>query len=228
MVGIEIDVEGLEVANEMIEMSRAVLDAAGNLVTGCGLHAKTRLQTSDKNNVEIANYLINASRDFFSVDAYEAEDIADMFAQVVQSMLDRIAKKAIRKAGKGLKGKARKAWNASPELLAMAKKLKGGSSINNQEANNIAAKAYKEAMAKWMHIVSDRITEQTTLNGGSPAPLSEGYARFKRGKFGFEEPIGVATGQLRENFDPSNVGNIRMYRDKSMMQKMTQGLKDLL
>jgi hypothetical protein len=217
MIGIEIEAEGLEVVNELIEFTRSFLDAAGNLVTGCGLHVKPRLTTA--NNVVIANELIARSRDFFSLNDWEAGEVAAMFAKVVQSQMDTIAKKQIRAAGKGLKG--------IEKVAAMTKASAAGPGLDAQRATQVAGKAYKEAMAKWMHIVSDRIDKQQTVYGGSPAPLTDEYARQKMHDFGFSSPIGVRTGLLRENFDPSNVGNIRLYKDKTTMEKFTKAIGEL-
>lgn len=225
MIGIEIEAEGLEVVNELIEFSRSFLDACGNLVTGCGLHVKPRLDgpegLADSDNVTIANSLIEYERDFFSLNDWEAGEVAAMFARVVQAQLDTIAKRNIRAAGKGLKG--------AVQVSAMMKAAEAGTgAIGSQAATQVAGKAYKEAMAKWMHIVSDRISNQKTVYGGSPKPLSEMYAEEKQKDVGFTIPIGVRTGQLRENFDPSNTGNIRLYRDKSTHDQLMAGIKRFL
>jgi len=218
MIEMNIEAEGLDVAAELIETARGMLDAAGNLVVGCGLHAKGRLDGS-ADNVTIANELIARGRDFFSLSDWEAGVVAAMFARVMQSQLDTIARKQTRAAGKGLKG--------AEKVAAMAKQAGRGPKFDAQKASQVAGKAYKEAMAKWMQIVSERFGTQSVAFGGSPAPLTDDYAKHKREKFGFADPIGVATGQLRENFDPSNVGNIRLYRDKSTMQKLTKAIGEL-
>ena len=219
MFVIEIEAEGLEVANELIEFTRSFLDAAGNLVTGCGLHAKARKSADGVENDEIANWLIGGGRDFFSLNDWEAGEVAAMFAKVVQSQMDTIAKKQIRAAGKGLKG--------IEKVAAMTKASAAGPGLDAQRATQVAGKAYKEAMAKWMHIVSDRIDKQQTVYGGSPDALTPEYAAQKQKDFGFTTPIGVATGQLREQFDPSNVGNIRLYKDKTTMEKFTKAIGEL-
>lgn len=78
-----------------------------------------------------------------------------------------------------------------------------------QQARGAAVGALIEAMKKYMEIVTKRINRQETATG-SPASLSEGYAAHKQRKYGFADPIGVATGNLLENLDPSAAAaNIR-------------------
>jgi hypothetical protein len=182
---LEIEAQGIGRANMLMEAALAF--AKDSTITSVDLHAKTR-KDGDANNVEIANELIKRARDFFSIRDEEAERIAQSAAIEAQRMLDHLAS---RPADKG---------------IALAGKAQA-----TTHATQAKAKALIAAMKTYMDITGEHFDSQTTITG-SPAALSPEYAADKQRVFGFTDPIGVATGQLRENFDPSNSGNIRLRR----------------
>jgi hypothetical protein len=196
MFAVTLEAEGLDMVTQMIDLARGILDAAGNTIGGVDLHAKKRLE-DEADSVIIAKQLMEFGRDFFSLDDAQSEQVAQAFANEVQRRLDGVAGMAI-----GVSGVARAVGKASAEGTRMATETAGA--------------AYRGAMMRYMAIVSENITAQRTAFGGSPDALSPEYAEWKQENFGFTSPIGVATGQLRENFDPSNKGNIRLRTFKSL------------
>ena len=185
MIALEIEAQGIGRANMLMEAALAF--AKDSTITSVDLHAKTR-KDGDANNVEIANELIKRARDFFSIRDEEAERIAQSAANEAQRMLDHLASLPADK-GIALAGKAQATTHAT----------------------QAKAKAMIAAMKTYMDITGEHFDSQTTITGG-PAALSPEYAADKQRRLGFTDPIGVATGQLRENFDPSNSGNIRLRR----------------
>lgn len=196
MIAVTLEAEGLDLAAQVIALARGILDAAGNTIGGVDLHAKKRVE-SEADSVIIAKQLMEFGRDFFSLDDAQSEQVAQAFTAEVQRRLDGVAGVAI-----GTSSVARAVGKASAEGTRMARETAGA--------------AYTEAMKRYMQIVEENITHQRTAFGGSPDALSPEYAEWKQKEFGFTTPIGVATGQLRENFDPSNKGNIRLRTFKSL------------
>jgi hypothetical protein len=78
----------------------------------------------------------------------------------------------------------------------------------------LAAAGLREAMKAYMKEVSDRIFQQRTSGGGAPRGLTPAYAAYKVRKFGFETPIGQATGQLLQALTPGGAasGKIELIR----------------
>jgi hypothetical protein len=84
---------------------------------------------------------------------------------------------------------------------AMAKKVEDRISMATEagrtiKTDPIAAAGLRAAMVAYMDAVVKRIEAQRTASGGAPKQLTHGYAEEKRRKFGFETPIGKASGQL--------------------------------
>lgn len=77
-------------------------------------------------------------------------------------------------------------------------------------ATEIAAKAFKEGATVWNDKISQNISDGKTADG-QVEELSEEYARQKQRRYGFTKPIGVATGQVRDNVAPGG-RNIKLTR----------------
>jgi hypothetical protein len=85
------------------------------------------------------------------------------------------------------------------------KRISAAAAKNRPEPKSdaLAAAGLREAMKAYMAEVVDRIESQRTADGGSPRGLtSEAYKAYKVRKYGFETPIGKASGQLLQSLVP--------------------------
>jgi hypothetical protein len=192
------DAEGLEGAYQTILTARAMLDEIGNRVKGIELKGKTR-EDSSENNAEVAEFLAKSGRDFFKPTQEVAEEIAGIIADRIESELERVPKR-----GKH-KGSALGGTGSRFKAILGSKKVV-------RRATAAASKAYREGLKHWMQGVLDNIRKQRTFDGSIIQGLSLEYKIWKLDKFGFAEPVGVASGQLKENLDPSKSGNIRLLK----------------
>lgn len=92
------------------------------------------------------------------------------------------------------------------ELTEGIKKVKEADNPE-KKAKNVAAKAFIAAALYWQKKITEHIEEQKWIGDGGD--LNEDYASTKEKKYGFRKPIGVATGQVKDNVAPSK-RNIRL------------------
>lgn len=100
--------------------------------------------------------------------------------------------------------KIAKAFAAEVEKRAQAAVDKG----RDFPVDGTAAAAMRKAMKEYIKIAAKKIKSQTQTDGSGFVELSEDYAWYKEEKFGFVEPILVATGQLRDNLNSTLVSSL--------------------
>lgn len=92
-------------------------------------------------------------------------------------------------------------------LVAWLEKGLGGNIRSGQDfrafATEIAAKAFTEAAKFWQDKISENIRNGKSKDG-PVEDLSPEYKNQKQKKYGFVYPIGVASGQLRDNVAPES------------------------
>lgn len=79
----------------------------------------------------------------------------------------------------------------------------------NRKAKEVVAKAFIEAGMYWQERITAHIEEQDWIGDGGE--LNEDYAKKKEKEHGFRKPIGVATGQVKDNVQPGK-RNLKLKR----------------
>lgn len=184
---IEIEAEGLESAMALMETLNTKPQ-----IKGITCNTRDRLESNGVNNRQIMEWLAERGRDFFSINDMIVRELDQTMVKAMEKELDKQLKASIRRE------KARKRGN----YIKHSKK---------KEANVVATRGFRAAMKRLLQIVNERIDNQVTATGGTPSALSEAYQVEKEFKYGFTIPIGVATGQLRDNIVPGN-RNIKLTR----------------
>jgi len=184
MLGIMVHTEGLDEAMAAIKSMQKTLQMAGSVARGVKLNEKQRVAEPGEPIPPIGTTR--------AIMVSLAEQGRDFFSL---------------RSGEGVP--LSRAFAAEFERR-MAREARKKREISAARAGAIARAAFEEMMKAWMRIVSERLTSQATSGGGTPDSLSDSYADWKQRKYHFTTPIGVATGQLREQFDPSNYGNIAL------------------
>ena len=165
-----LDVKGLGKAQKLLK----VLGKLGNSIRAVDLNAKSRQDSSEKNNAEILEHLAEGGRDFVTP-------------------TDETMKKITRALVDNLELEIRKLKTSKASVTGAAKKA--------------AANAFHAAAMVWQEEITRRIKEQDWVGDGGD--LSPEYAKYKENKYGFQTPIGVATGQVRDNVAPER-RNLRL------------------
>jgi hypothetical protein len=186
MFTLTLDTYGLQTVRKVI----GALQSLGSKLGAVELNSVSR-EDSEATNAEILQWLVYTGRDFITPSADDAEEIAQAFAAELERRLgDEFSREVF-----GDK------WDEQP-------------SGKKQEAfaSELAAAGLKQAMMAYMTQVYQRIQSQSTNNPPFESELSEAYAKHKLKTFGFEKPIGKATGQLIDNLNPDGLGsrNIRL------------------
>lgn len=185
----------------------------GSHYSGVKLMSVQREETA-YTNAEILQSLSDTGRDFQTPDSgcmrAMEQSAADELERRISNELkkaERAAKKAARASGKaaGFSGKMLTAYTAAnTESVGSV----GGGEKWDKQAQ---AAMLKAAMEAYMDFVSYGI--ETQQADGGVAKLTPKYAEQKRRKFGFEDPVGKATGQLIANLDVSiSSPNIKLIR----------------
>ena len=179
---IELEALGLKEAQAQIDAAMKMMQALGSTFGGVDLHPKTRrVEAGEEAPPKEQNALIVDELIEAGRDFFTPDRAT---SQAVADELDRELQKRIDE------------MKRSRQAMTM------------QAVNGAMAGGLISAMQTYMRAVVARIEAQQTATG-SPSPLSPGYAAWKLGKYGFETPIGKATGNLLENLDASNKANIR-------------------
>ena len=199
MIELQMEVLGLDSFAEFI----AELAGLPSHYSGVSLAPIPRAE-SKSDNSKIMNYLAESGRDFKAMRGSQVEQMEVASANELQRRLDVQTKKMARALGKkhGMKGR---------ELTAFAASMQGMMNFKGDDKWGRQAQGamLKAAMEKYMEMVTDNIEEQRAMGG--VVPLTEDYADYKRKTYGFETPIGKATGQLLENLDTSiSAKNIKL------------------
>lgn len=192
------DVEGLDSVMELLGELNALIGDYG--ITGAELKSVARKDGHGETNSQIGDWLAEDGRDFFSATKADTDQIAKTVASVIEQRTQALANRLKRRSRKI----AKMNW-------ASALTQKSVGSIKTGWARAAGAAALRAGMREWMYAIDTRMTAQETSTGGAPSKLSERYAAFKAHRFGFVIPIGVASGQLRDNFGASIAsGGIRI------------------
>jgi len=178
--------KGLKEAQAALQSALDMLQQFAKGFKGVELTAKPRNDGADTET--IVDELIDRDRDFFTPDTEAAERIAQIITNIIETNMQILLK----------------AQSGVSSSNAIAKKQSA------QQIRQITGQALIKAMQKYMQIVTDRIRAQRTASGGSPRGLTLAYRKQKLEKFGFAEPIGVASRQLLENLSAGNLANIRL------------------
>jgi hypothetical protein len=178
-------------ANEVIAEAMAFVRSLGSEFRGVDLRGKTRVTDDDEeiglNNATVAQWLADGGRDFFSSDQIIADRCAGIITAEIERRLAAAARRKPRKTRRGAKPRSKQ-----------------------RQINNITGGALRLAMYAYIEYVRARILQGRLADGSGPDELSVAYAAHKRKEFGFTHPIGVASGQLLDNLDSMNTGNIRL------------------
>jgi uncharacterized protein len=85
-----------------------------------------------------------------------------------------------------------------------------------RKVDNAIADGYIKAIQRYMEIVTEHIEQGKSSAGSFEGTLSPKYAARKQAKYGFDYPIGKASGQLLDNLDSGGAGkaNIRVIKSK--------------
>lgn len=207
---VSLEVEGIDTMSELLVMLREI----GTTVNGAQLRGAKRVDAEGTSNDDILAGLVLSGRDFVGPTDGDINAAADSFSKTVQTRLEKFARSR----------RAKKLGAKSIEELKALQSIgyaKDGSA--QRLAQEIASASLKEAIFTWMDAIMSRIENQQTATGGL-TPLSETYAAYKRKKWGFESPIGKASGQLLDNLDSSGTGerNVRITRDKNSYDQMNK------
>lgn len=184
------------------------LKELGYTKTGIELRDKGR-KDGAKDNVDIIEEFEGPTRveggktfggrDFFARNKAMDDHIRNVYEREIEKAIRRYEKDS--GARRGMSGTIKQ--QSKLKALSKEKWEEKGRNL----ANNAHKKGLKEALLYWMELVVSRIEQQKTADGDAPRELGKGYRAFKKKKFGFEEPIGKASGQLLDNL--SSTGSIR-------------------
>ena len=198
---VSVEAEGIQEMLEILETLRAI----GSTLNGAKLRNIKRVDSTptmgprqqvETKNSEVLRYLMESGRDFVSAVPETIADMAEEFAKEVEFRMAKFAKtRTAKKLG----------VSNAYEYAALAKIGYADKEKVERLANEIAGAALKAAIYVWMRDIEERINKQEPVDGVL-TPLSDGYATWKRNVFGFETPIGKASGQLLENLDASGAG----------------------
>jgi hypothetical protein len=178
------------------------------------LKAKSRAD-GDASNLDIAESLVAYGRDFFSMNDAERARIVERFKIMLRKRVDDISK-YIKKLQKGTrrrnassfgaftKEQAEAAfWKRGPMTMRQIRRSSKTRTELSRRANSAVKVAWRDMMKEACEIITTRIEKQVTAQGGKPSDLTPEYAAYKKRKFGFEIPIGLASGNLLDNLSPN-------------------------
>lgn len=208
MFTMSLEAEGL---HEMMSTLRTIEQIAGGRhYTGSELTSKTResvssgsrlIMSGGMTNAQVLSWLAEGGRDFRNPGGRE-DEIGRSF---VKKSIEAIPRKKVMRGYTGSKG-------AASLVKALAKRLDKDAA---KVAKNLASGGYRAAMKEYMKIVSDNI-DKGKFEGGGSKDLNEQYAVFKKLHFGFEKPIGKASGQITDAINPKGPSsrNIKLIRGR--------------
>jgi hypothetical protein len=105
---------------------------------------------------------------------------------------------------------------AAAAAIELEKRLSAAAELDRPDPSDttLAAAMFMAAMEAYMAAVAERIESQRTVYGSAPRELTSEYAAYKLRIFGFERPIGKASGQLLEALTPGGgtAGKIELQR----------------
>lgn len=215
MFKISAEVEGLDSVFELLGELNALIGDYG--ITGAELKSVARKDGHGESNAQIGDWLAEGGRDFFSATTADTDQIAKTVASVIEQRTQALANR--------MSKRSRKIGNMN---WTSALTQKSASAIRTDWARATGAAALRAGMREWMAAVDQRMTSQETSTGGGPSKLSERYAAYKARRFGFVIPIGVASGQLRDNFGPSIAsGGIRILTRRTAVGEIKALIKSV-
>lgn len=157
------------------------------------------------NNAEVLSYLGEQGRAFGNLFPFEAEHIATIGAKEYDTQIQKAFDAVKRKAAKSARAAGRAIGIKGKALTAMGKQAAANITMGARTeklSKQMAGAVLRACMRMYMEIVGDHIKKQFAP-GGVKTPLNEDYEKEKKRAVGFIYPIGVRTGQLRENLDPA-------------------------
>jgi len=105
---------------------------------------------------------------------------------------------------------------AAAAAIELEKRLSAAAELDRPDPSDttLASAMFMAAMKAYMAAVVDRIESQRTVSGAGPRELTPEYAAHKLRTFGFETPIGKASGQLLAALTPGGgaAGKIELIR----------------
>ena len=202
-----------QTTQEIAQMKETLffLKQLGAVIENVELRGKKRLEDSSITNADVLLYLKEGNsrsedqkkRDYVSMTPEDARELATVFADVAASEYQKYLNRSQKQLAK--------AQRTGQDVANLSKKIEAQAT---QKANQIAAKAFMEAMKLAIEKISDRIKDERDFKGDKVEQLSEEYEDQKRRDHGHIHPIGVATGQVLENLSPNVPGNIRLNKRK--------------
>lgn len=177
-----------------------------------GIQLREKERNDDASNVDIIDGLVNYNRDFFTPNQTMLNYIKATYENTIRKAMKRFERQSAKRFSD-----TRQAIKQSSEMTIRVGRLKGNkySAMSNEQwketgrklAQNAHNKGIKECMLYWMGQSVAMIETQKVAGGGPLPALTAKYAAYKKKKFGFERPIGKASGQLLDNL--AHTGSIR-------------------
>jgi hypothetical protein len=211
---ISVETEGLDGVFQLLAELNALIGDYG--ITGAELKSVGRQDGHGESNADIAGWLSDDGRNFFDATPEDTGRIAKTVAAVVEMRSRDLARRLVTRERKLLKGL----------VSGIAARVTSVSDVKTAWAAATGAAALRAGMREWMRGVDQRLTDQEVSSGAFNGKLSERYAAYKAKRFGFVSPIGVASGQLRDNFGASIAsGGIRILTNRSLLGDLKARLK---